>query len=46
MGLDREAMRATFPDVVATLLGLSLDTVLDKDPEQWTSAGELAAFLH
>ncbi|TSE25462.1 HDOD domain protein [Tepidimonas sediminis] len=46
MNLDREAMRATFPDVVAMLLGLSLETVLDKDPEQWTSAGELAAFLH
>ena len=46
MNLDREAMRATFPDVVATLLGLSLQTVLDKDPQQWTSAGELAAFLH
>lgn len=46
MNLDREAMAATFPDVVAILLGLSLDMVLDKDPQEWTSAGELAAFLH
>lgn len=46
MNLDRDAMAATFPDVVAILLGLSLETVLDKDPQEWTSAGELAAFLH
>jgi HD-like signal output (HDOD) protein len=46
MQLDRAALAATFPDVVAMLLGLSLETVLDKDPQDWTSAGELAAFLH
>jgi HD-like signal output (HDOD) protein len=46
MNLDRDAMAATFPDVVALLLGLDLQTVLDKDPQEWTSAGELAAFLH
>lgn len=46
MNLDREAMAATFPEVVAILLGLSLEAVLDKDPQQWASAGELAAFLH
>lgn len=43
--MDREGMAATFPDVVAILLGLDLATVLDKDPEEWTSAGELSAFL-
>ena len=39
-------MAATFPDVVAILLGLDLEMVLDKDPTEWTSAGELSAFLH
>jgi HD-like signal output (HDOD) protein len=46
MNMDRDAMAATFPDVVALLLGLDLQTVLDKDPQEWASAGELAAFLH
>jgi HD-like signal output (HDOD) protein len=43
--MDREGLAATFPDVVAVLLGLDLDMVLDKDPSEWTSAGELSAFL-
>ncbi|TSE20476.1 HDOD domain protein [Tepidimonas alkaliphilus] len=45
MNLDREAMRATFPDAVTMLLGLSPDAVLDQDPQPWASAGALAAFL-
>ena len=45
INMDREAMAATFPDVVAILLGLSLEMVLDKDPTEWASAGELSAFL-
>lgn len=44
--LDREGLTKTFPDVVAMLLGLDLEQVLDKDPEEWASAGELAAFLN
>ncbi|OYX57728.1 MAG: histidine kinase [Comamonadaceae bacterium 32-67-11] len=45
INLDREGLAATFPEVVAILLGLDLDMVLDKDPSEWTSAGELSAFL-
>jgi len=45
INLDREGLAATFPEVVAILLGLDLDMVLDKDPSDWTSAGELSAFL-
>ncbi len=43
--MNREGLQATFPDVVAILLGLDFDMVLDKDPSEWTSAGELSAFL-
>jgi HD-like signal output (HDOD) protein len=45
VNLDRDGLKSTFPDVVAMLLGLDLDMVLDKDPSEWTSAGELSAFL-
>jgi HD-like signal output (HDOD) protein len=45
INLDREGLAATFPDVVAILLGLDLDMALDKDPSEWTSAGELSAFM-
>jgi HD-like signal output (HDOD) protein len=44
--MTREGMQATFPDVVAILLGLDFDMVLDKDPSEWTSAGELSAFMN
>ena len=40
-----KGLTKTFPDVVAMLLGLDLEQVLDKDPSEWTSAGELSAFL-
>lgn len=43
--MDREGLKATFPDVVAILLGLDLETALDKDPQEWTSSGELSAFM-
>jgi len=45
INMDREGLAATFPDVVAILLGLDLDMVLDKDPSEWTSSGELSAFM-
>lgn len=45
INLDRAGMASTFPDVVAILLGLDLDMVLDKDPSEWASAGELSAFM-
>lgn len=45
INMDRDGLKATFPEVVAMLLGLDLQMVLDKDPEEWTSAGELSAFL-
>ncbi|HEX5805013.1 MAG TPA: HDOD domain-containing protein [Macromonas sp.] len=45
INMDREGLKATFPDVVAILLGLDLDMILDKDPSEWTSAGELSAFM-
>ena len=43
--LDAEGLAATYPDVVGLVMGLDLDTILEKDPEDWTSQGELGAFL-
>jgi HD-like signal output (HDOD) protein len=43
--LDANGMAATYPDMVGLVMGLNLDTLLEKDPEDWTSQGELAAFL-
>lgn len=43
--LDANGLAATYPDMVGLVMGLDLDTVLEKDPEDWTSQGELAAFL-
>jgi hypothetical protein len=45
INMDRDGLAATFPDVVAILLGLDADTVIDRDPSEWTSSGELSAFL-
>lgn len=45
INMDRDGLAATFPDVVAILLGLDLDMVLDRDPTEWTSSGELSAFM-
>ncbi len=43
--LDANGLAATYPDMVGLVMGLNLDTLLEKDPEQWTSQGDLAAFL-
>lgn len=45
INMDRDGLAATFPDVVAILLGLDLEVVLDRDPTEWTSSGELSAFM-
>jgi HD-like signal output (HDOD) protein len=45
VGLDAAGLAATYPDMVALVMGLDLDTLLEKDPEDWTSQGELGAFL-
>lgn len=43
--LDANGMAATYPDMVALVMGLDLDTLLEKDPEDWSSKGELGAFI-
>lgn len=43
--LDAQGMAATFPDMVGLALGLDLDSVLDKDPEDWSFSQALGAFL-
>jgi HD-like signal output (HDOD) protein len=43
--LDANGLAATYPDMVGLVMGLDLDAVLEKDPQDWTSQGELAAFL-
>jgi len=43
--LDANGLAATYPDMVGLVMGLDLDTLLDKDPEDWSSKGELGAFL-
>lgn len=43
--LDVNGLAATYPDMVGLVMGLDLDTLLEKDPEDWSSKGELAAFL-
>lgn len=43
--LDRQGLVATFPDMVGLTLGLDLDSVLGKDPEDWEFSQALAAFL-
>lgn len=45
MQLDSEGLAATYPDMVGLVMGLNLDTILEKDPEDWTSQGELGAFM-
>ena len=44
MGLDAQGMAATFPDMVGLSLGLDLDTVLGKDPAEWSFSQALGAF--
>lgn len=43
--LDEQGMAATFPDMVGLTLGLDLDSVLGKDPEDWSFSQALVAFL-
>lgn len=43
--LDRSGMVATFPDMVGLALGLDLDSVLGKDPEEWAFSQALQAFI-
>ncbi len=43
--LDEQGMAATFPDVVGLTLGLDLDSVLGKDPEDWSFSQALSAFI-
>lgn len=45
MQLDANDLAATYPDMVGLVMGLDLDSILEKDPEDWTSQGELAAFI-
>lgn len=43
--LDQAGLVATFPDLVGLTLGLDLDSVLGKDPEEWSFSQALAAFV-
>jgi HD-like signal output (HDOD) protein len=43
--LDPSGLAATYPDMVGLVMGLDLDSILDKDPDDWTSHGELRAFI-
>jgi HD-like signal output (HDOD) protein len=42
--LDENGLMATFPDLVGLTLGLDLDSVLDKDPAEWSFSQALGAF--
>lgn len=43
--LDDQGLAATFPDMVGLTLGLDLDSVLGKDPAEWSFAQALGAFV-
>lgn len=43
--LDANGLAATFPDMVGLTLGLDLNAVLEKDPEEWSFTDALAAFI-
>ena len=43
--LDNQGLAATFPDVVGLTLGLDLDSVLGKDPTEWSFSQALGAFM-
>lgn len=43
--LDANGLVATFPDLVGLSLGLDLDSVLDKDPSEWSFSQALGAFI-
>ncbi|MDP2263816.1 MAG: HDOD domain-containing protein [Hydrogenophaga sp.] len=42
--LDNSGLTATFPDMVGLTLGLDLDSVLGKDPAEWSFSQALGAF--
>jgi HD-like signal output (HDOD) protein len=43
--LDDGGLAATFPDMVGLTLGLDLDSVLGKDPTEWSFSQALGAFI-
>lgn len=43
--LDQNGLVATFPDLVGLSLGLDLDSVLGKDPSEWSFSQALGAFI-
>lgn len=43
--LDASGLAATFPDMVGLTLGLDLDSVLGKDPSEWSFSQALGAFI-
>ena len=43
--LDESGLAATFPDMVGLTLGLDLDSVLGKDPTEWSFSQALGAFI-
>ena len=43
--LDDNGLAATFPDMVGLTLGLDLDSVLGKDPSEWSFSQALGAFM-
>lgn len=43
--LDNSGLVATFPDMVGLTLGLDLDSVLGKDPSEWSFSQALGAFV-
>jgi HD-like signal output (HDOD) protein len=43
--LDENGLLATFPDMVGLTLGLDLDSVLGKDPSEWSFSQALGAFI-
>jgi HD-like signal output (HDOD) protein len=43
--LDNNGLVATFPDMVGLSLGLDLDSVLGKDPTEWSFSQALGAFM-
>ncbi|WP_439114249.1 HDOD domain-containing protein [Hydrogenophaga sp.] len=42
--LDNNGLVATFPDMVGLTLGLDLDSVLGKDPSEWSFSHAISAF--
>lgn len=43
--LDSNGLAATFPDMVGLTLGLDMDSVLSKDPAEWSFTESLGAFV-